>query len=762
MRREQKTVIYSFNPANPAQLAKLDALHKEQLALYRFLNRPYGVLINTLVLPGLIHFLFFRENAWLRSWYIDLRQAFSLPFYQERKHEFQGIADSLKLSIAESTTRINKIETNLKNICNQLLLKTHTVNQCCDFLEKIHSEYPGNSPAFADMKNDIMNHITASIAAYPSEEVNAINANGIYELVRQLEPQKSSLKRILIITHKIFNLITKNLNQYMIDPLQSPITERCLQLGSIRFGIHRITQLIYASMSITGAIGQRLLLDPLLLKIRPGNTLLAHHPILPYLQGQRNSLEAQKEIKELTQTVNQLKQRANFNKTMARYGLIFAIVLVFYNFLINPIDSSPQMTLICLGIIATALKDGIQDLLYWRQSWQKNAYLLKYGKFLNKMTQGMTAESWQYVENNPGARLDGIYFHVQLNWQGPFSGKKLARMLEYYLQKQGLATYHSNDDQVFIPADENLNAIRATRVTENFSTAVQRLKGIRELKLQILKVIKKLISKSDFLEIHYQDEKDLPTARFHLEIADSFLSHLTVFIEEIRRAGNSIRHEAPILIITGHSPLEEKKITQVLQSLLKESGPIPNSFDEKAPLSNFSIWENHYAAPARKKDRKNKLPENQEEKSETKTPSSTKIRWGKYHYISNDETCPVKLMRPAILAQNRHHVVFDLEQKHMPAGYPSSLYQKLRQSALQAPIGAKEQGWKFVSATLCNDLTTGENRVPASAKFRNYGEFGDLRLFARSVTVRTENGDKILHRVVGLDPHAHRPCQRHK
>ena len=113
-------------------------------------------------------------------------------------------------------------------------------------------------------------------------------------------------------------------------------------------------------------------------------------------------------------------------------------------------------------------------------------------------------------------------------------------------------------------------------------------------------------------------------------------------------------------------------------------------------------------------------------------------------------------MRPAILAQNRHHVVFDLEQKHMPAGYPPGLYQKLRQSALQAPIGAKEQGWKFVSATLCNDLTTGENRVPASAKFRNYGEFGDLRLFARSVTVRTADGDKILHRVVGLDPHAHR------
>src|ERR1700678_1345052 len=99
MSRKQKTVIYSFNPANSSQLAKLDALHKEQLALYRFLNRPYGVLINTLVLPGLIHFLFFRKNAWLHSWYIDLRRAYALPFYQETKQEFKYITDFTQTSI---------------------------------------------------------------------------------------------------------------------------------------------------------------------------------------------------------------------------------------------------------------------------------------------------------------------------------------------------------------------------------------------------------------------------------------------------------------------------------------------------------------------------------------------------------------------------------------------------------------------------------------------------------------------------------------
>ena len=402
-----------------------------------------------------------------------------------------------------------------------------------------------------------MSYITKSIAEYSPQLIQEINANDIYKLVLQLDSQKSSLKKILFIAHKVLNLLTKGINRHMIDPFQTPVFENRLQWGAIRFGMHRIIQLIHISMGITGAIGQKLLLDPLLLKIRPGNTLVAHNPTLPYLRGQRNSLEAKKEIKALTQTVKKLKQSANFNKTLARYGLIFAIVLVIYNFLINPLDSSPQMTLIYLGIIATALKDGIQDLLDWRQSWQKNAYLLKYGKFLNKITQGMTAESWQYVENNPGARLDSIYFHVQLNQQGSLSGKQLARILEYYLQKQGIATYYSNDDQVFISANENLNATRAARITENFSAAVQRLKGIYELKLQILKIIKKLISKFDFLEIHCQDEKDLPTAHFHLEIAESFLSHLMVFIEEMSRAGNVISHEPPLLIINGHSPLEE-------------------------------------------------------------------------------------------------------------------------------------------------------------------------------------------------------------
>ena len=276
MRREQKTVIYSFNPANPAQLAKLDALHKEQLALYRFLNRPYGVLINTFVLPGLINFLFFRENAWLHSWYIDLRQAFARPFYQEEKQKFQDIADSLKLTIAEFRTMLNDFETDIKKICNQQLFKTDTFNQCCDSLEKIHSEEPGGVPEFAKMKNDLMNNIIEIVAAYPPKHIEAINANGIYTLIRELDPQKSSLKKILLIRKKIINLLIKGISRHMIDPIEGPILDRGLQLGSIIFGIHRIIQLAHASISVAAAIGQKLLLDPLLLKIRPGNTLVAY------------------------------------------------------------------------------------------------------------------------------------------------------------------------------------------------------------------------------------------------------------------------------------------------------------------------------------------------------------------------------------------------------------------------------------------------------------------------------------------------------
>ena len=155
MRREQKTVIYSFNPANPAQLAKLDALHKEQLALYRFLNRPYGVLVNTLVLPGLIHFLFFRENAWLQSWYIDLRRTYALPFYQETKQEFKYITDFIQASIAESRTRLRDIETDLKTMCDLLLVKTDTINQCCDSLEKISLKDPASAPQFFEMKKNL-------------------------------------------------------------------------------------------------------------------------------------------------------------------------------------------------------------------------------------------------------------------------------------------------------------------------------------------------------------------------------------------------------------------------------------------------------------------------------------------------------------------------------------------------------------------------------------------------------------------------------
>ncbi len=754
MHREKKTVIYSFNAANSAQLAKLDALHKEQLALYRFLNRPYGVLINTLVLPGLIHFLFLRENAWLQSSYIDLHRAFTLPFYQEAKQVFEYITDFTKASIAASRTGLDNIENDLKKICNKLLLKTNTVYQCCDSLEKIYLKKPESVPEFVETKKIFVRHLSDSIADYSPKLIKAINANDVYELVQQLDPQKTRLKKILLISHKILDILAKGLNQRIIDPFQSPILEKMLQWGSLRFGIHRINQLFYILMSATGAIGQKFILDPLLLKIRPGNTLLAHHPTLPYLRGQRNSHEAEKEIKALTQTVKKLKQSANFNKTLARYALTFAIVLVFYNFVINPIESSPQMTLIYLGIIATALKDGIQDFLDWRQSRQKNTYLLQYGKCLNKITQGFTTESWRYVENNRDAQTGSIYFHVQLNRQGPLSGRKIARKLEYYLQQQGIATYHSNDDQVFISADENLNATRAEHIAANFSVAIGRLKDIHELKLQILKIIKKLMSQSDLFEINCQDNKDLPTARFHLEIAESFLSKLAVFFEEMQSAGNTLVHEAPLLIITGHSPLEDKKIIKVLESLSKRPRPVTEAHAGEA--STFSLWESLYSALSRKKDRKNKLPENSEKKFETKISSQAEIRWGKYRYIPNDETCPVQLMRPAILAQNRHYVTFDLEQKHMPAGYPPDLHQKLRQSALQAPIGAKEQGWKFVSATLCNDLTTGENRVHASAKFRNYGEFGDLRLFARSVIAHTADGDKILHRVVGLNPHAHK------
>ena len=387
MRREQKGV-YSFNPANTAQLAKLDALYKEQLALYRFLNRPYGVLINTLVLPGLIHFLFCRENAWFHSWYLDLRNAFALPLYQGAKQELQGISHSAMLYIAASRTRVKTLKTIVKKMCEKLLLKFNSINECSDYLEKRYLEDPSGFPVFAEMKNVFANDITERVANYPSESINAINANAVYDLIAQLDPQKSSLQKILLINNRITNLLSKALTSHVIDPLQLPLAERLLQQSSLRFGMRRITQLIYASMSVTGAIGQKLILDPLFLKIRPGNRLV---------RGQRNSFEAEKEIKELTQTVRKLKQSANFNKTLARYALVFAIVLILYNFLINPIDSTPQMTLICLGIIATALKDGAQDFFDWRQSSQKNAYLLKFGKFLNKITEGMTAESWQYA-----------------------------------------------------------------------------------------------------------------------------------------------------------------------------------------------------------------------------------------------------------------------------------------------------------------------------------------------------------------------------
>ncbi len=733
---------YSFDRASPEQLAKLSALHKEQLALYQFLNRPFNLIFNALVLPAVFHFLFFKKNSWFE-------------FLSESYRPYHGILENEKFTlflealINAAKENIHIFETDMFRNCESIQFKTQSISRCYDYFEK---NYPGDAYS---LRKKLIQGINIDADVYLKYMRTIIENTDIPTIVHALNPEESSLESIIISFRRVHQI----LDNILLDFVSKKSLFLGYGLGKLEkaYAIHQIIKVMRVVIIGVAAIVQKVFLDPLLLIIKPGRAVVPNEPLIPYLHCQRNFAEAEIEIKALTQRVSTLKKSANYNKTLARYVLLLAVILVIYNFVINPIESSPSIILLCMGVVATALKDGFQDTSDWWQSRQQMTYLKNFEDNLGRITQSIATKEdkgWQRGLGSSSDDLKSIYFYIDLESQEQISGKIAARKLEYYLQLQGIATYHSNDSQVFIPADEKLNADRTKIVAKNFSAAILRLQDIYKLKLQILQIIKKLIPQPSLLQIPYQDKMDLPTARFHIEITDFVMTRLEVFFEKLKNVGTTIRHEMSLLIIEGYSPLDDKQMV-VVQSSLTNSRFIPSSLSGNESSSNFRSWEAAYSESTRKNNPKTKPAKNEEKKSEIRTQSHTIIRWGTDCYVPNDEKCLVQLMRPSILSQNRHFVVFKLEQKHMPVGYPNNLYQKLRQSTLQAPIGTKGQGWKFVSATLCNDLITGENRVSASAKFRNYGEFGDLRLFARSTTVRTSDGDKILHRVVGLDPHAH-------
>ncbi|MBS0352207.1 MAG: hypothetical protein JSR33_13685 [Proteobacteria bacterium] len=727
---EDKKEDYNFDRATPEQLAKLDQLYKEIINTYRFLNHPFSTILSVLIFPSLLERFFLTNNAWslpiIEKFFISLQQLSSDYIdssFQERSVQANKIADEVK-------NIIKAVKTIFRSHCDSASQKKISMDACYDLLDNI-----GNPKDFLQIKTNTIQSMSTVVKSVHPFLIKIYQMSYLVEKIQQLDPTTTSLKEMM----QTYDTVIKK----VLEPLLSP------PIAWIKLVVNvYLTSLIFSLTKIgISTAGQMFLLDPLLLWLRPGRLMLAHKPLTPYLQLKKNAQDAAEEIKQQSQRLVKLKQGAAFNKSIARYLLLFAVIYTIYaiyNLIFNPLTSTTRTTYFTIGAISTALKDGYQDWHAWRKVRNRNQYLSSSRLALDKVTQCL-GKVWELV---------GSYFQVSLERQNHLSGKAIARVLEYYLQKNGIETYHSNNHRVFVSADQPLGVENLKCASKNFSLAIARLHNIRKLKMQILEIVKMVSTTKSLLELPFQDRADLPSACFQLPALAWKSTDFTLFFK-ILETNNIVSTDTSPATITGHIPVKSKQIDQVKASL-NEYKFVPSHINQNNDTTSaFSSWEKTYSGRRVKNVGKNTKKNDPEIKAEVKSSATSikdeKIWWGQYSYDPSDLECPIQPMRPAELSQGRHYVMCELEEKHMPAGYPANFRDRLERVALSTPISSNKQCWIFTTATQCTNLITGK-KEQVSAKLRLYGMFNDGRGFA--VATKNESG-QILHRLVGFEPHGH-------
>lgn len=738
MKRRARPTGYIFKPATTEQLLTLDSLHREQIYFRRFLNRPRSAVTSIIIFPTLMHFLFFQENGLLRGVYEGIISFFGDSLFEKRHTQLTEIGLKLNEAVKGLVADSEGMKLLYLEICRRagMVVNMEQVNDCYQYIDEL---MPSNQ--LLDIKKQFINYLKNSIEPWDLTVMKTMEATEVIDIFHKLNPHKDSFQSIMLAFGNAVKILTDRLTA-TATIMQSERIKTLVAINAVENGMDR-TFFFYQLMTIlVGILGQNYVLDPLLFKFSNGR-LISYNPLKPYLKFQRDTRDATQEIADQTSQLVVLKKRAHFHKKIARYVLLFWVVLMAgASLFLTSQDISSTVALSFLAVFSTALKDGFQDFRAWRQSMTLQSDIKHCLNLLGHVTQNINQSNWQC---NQGQQISSSYFYIDLqnSVRLGLKGKFIARRLEYYLKQEGVVTLHSRNERVIVPSTPSLTAGNLKKTAANFALALQRLSHIKELRTQLVRIMKSLECRPDVEVTSFQDEKNLPTARFYLNMSGSHFAFSTLE-QALLQIGNALTIESSFAVVDGYSAFY--KIPDIkLPPRSMTTGGLTETLANRSPhIPRRHTTQKHQATHS--------IPE---QKEEEKTQPSAAIHWGEDSFDPQDLDGLVRPMRTTFPSHGRYFVTFKLEPHHFPRDYPSELYKKLKESVLRGKIGADEQGWKVIAAHLCDDLTTGENQVPASAKFRTFGLFGDLRLYARSTTARTADGDKILYRVVGLDLHAH-------
>lgn len=728
---KKKYVSHYSPPATPQQLASIHVLQQEIHEDQQLLNRPVSALINAVFFSVFVHLLFIKEQGGLHRAYLWIADHFHLSHYQTNVDKWRTYQEEAHRLRDECLKNYKILQEAFMAECKKREEATPLVeiNTCCEYLDQTISDAEKAQlfPSIQAMQALAAGYSTDSLKSMP-ELANIISG------LRRVNHNTVTYTILMQFLLRLANFYNHPINPFT-HLLLSPRMLILINAVSAQYG-SEMSRLIYGFIIVgLGILGQRYLTDPLLLRLTSSK---------PYIQYEQ---DAQTVINTLKIQRQRLKQKAHNYKTNARYLIFIALAGVLYSLWINPADEmSPAITLACLAVISTSMKDGLQDFYSWRESRCMNTRLNELKSRLNTITQAIEQKDQEIWELHPGQTLASSYFSIAKD-------EFLARKLEYSLHRQGISTLYSNNNYVFVSAATKITQETANKIADHFSQTLQILTGIKQLKKQLISILNRFKQAVEWVATPYQDTDDLPTALFQIAVTGALLERMANILT-LAAAGtdNKIEKKSSLLLLRGRQPM----ITNI--------DGIPAKQFNLPPLKPCATHsEDQQFTPAPSLDKRHRpgkeaktvlsLPK---KVKETKSASTLPIiHWGADCYNPNDPDCPVHVMRRFC----RHFIVFKLRPEHINLG--NHFYKELKDKALKSKPDSKKQGWKYITGLSGTDLTT-KKPCSFSAECRFFGEGGrgDWRLYAYPVqsTAKGDDGKTntfTLYRVVGFTPHAH-------
>ncbi|MCD6047927.1 MAG: hypothetical protein K0S08_1574 [Gammaproteobacteria bacterium] len=717
--KKTNTLHASFKPTTAEQLIEIKQLHNEILDLCRQLNRPLSAAISILAFPFLVDLVFLNKSAMFYGAAAKLTSSLGLhtllpntnpSVYQEA---IGPLAEALDKDLLVTSWKESGMQVTLKEHLSPFdALMEARVSNLHVVLKKWFEK-----TKFALVNSDVIDKASSLVGSLPSQPKYSEIYQAAYEM---LELYKADLE---------------NTSHLLTDSVHFILSSAKI-LRAVLF---------FASIT-TGVLGEKFILDPILLRFWHGREWISRDPSLAFTQHQYDYADAQREIEKLKKAVGALRAKAAPYKNIARVAFAIATPVAVIK-LITWSGVSAYSALTYLAITATATKDAIADFKAWRQEKNLQKDFSHFFRLLNLVYLG----DWSGVKGNT---IGNSYFYITTSKFEKLSADATAYTLEYCLIKHGIIPQYRRGNYLVISGNALLNEKNAAEISTHFKQTITRLNQIKALHQQLRILIKKLAISDNLLVFPQHDQNDLPIRCFQVFMPQPIIDlNRQLFLDGFTSPGNKVSFKAAGIIIEGYAPLEKELFAKLIAEVRVPAAAV--SLSSISALSDEPI-------PRRQRPKKVKASElaeamdGEQISQESADILPQKIYWRKQWYALDDRSCPLHPLLPFRSTHGRHFVTSELSSEDMPKGTSAEEFVRIERVFQQSQLGAKGQGCKYVKGMYLKSKQ-GELKE-ASLKYRFFGAhgFGDSRALAYAEQAKSEQGENlIVHVVSALSRHAH-------